>query len=220
MSNLKFIQTADDSPSLYHKELDETYHSIHGAYQESVHVYVKMGLAHCKKSPMRVFEMGFGTGLNVLLAQQYAQAHGQKIELTTIEKFPLEKEVYSQLKFGTSEEGFAQLQKLHEAEWATKNVLSPYFTFQKEKGDLQNFQPTQVFDVLFYDAFGPRVQPELWELDVFEKLFSMTSAGGQLVTYCAKGQVRRNMQAAGYEVERLPGPPGKREMLRATKIGA
>lgn len=213
-------KTNDNSHTLYHPELDEHYHSIHGAHQESVHVYIAMGLeAHQKNSALRVFEMGFGTGLNVLLAQEFAEKHQRPIAFTSVEKFPLPLDISGQLNFGKTAQSADIYQKLHTAPWEQPIKISPYFTLTKIAADVMDVVLTSSFDVVFYDAFGPRVQPELWELPIFEKLYGLMAPGGILVTYCAKGQVRRNMQAAGFRVERLPGPPGKREMLRAIKEG-
>jgi tRNA U34 5-methylaminomethyl-2-thiouridine-forming methyltransferase MnmC len=215
---LEVKHTNDNSVTFYNPALDEHYHSVHGAYQESMHVYIKMGVEHVMpRNHLRIMEMGFGTGLNVLISQQFAEQHQVQIDFTTVEKFPLKEEHTNLLNYAQSSAAQEVLKQLHACDWETENTISPHFNFTKHHTDLFDFTTNDAFDVVYYDAFGPRVQPELWEQPVFDKLFSLLHKGGVLVTYCAKGQVRRNMLAAGFEVERVEGPPGKREMLRATK---
>lgn len=215
---LRFIETGDRSKTLYHPELNEHYHSTHGAYQESVHVYVKSGLdLFTDKSQIAVFEMGFGTGLNVLLAWLFAQEHKIDVNLTTLELYPLPEKIWQELDYYNNEKEKVVFTKLHSSTWEKENKISSNFCLTKYKISLLEFETEQKFDVLFFDAFGPDKQPDLWVIPVFEKLYSLLKLNGILVTYSAKGQVRRNMQAAGFTVERIPGPPGKREMLRATR---
>lgn len=215
---LEVKETNDKSVTFYNADLDEHYHSVHGAYQESMHVYIQMGVQHVMPvKHLRVLEMGFGTGLNVLITQQYAEHNKVSVNFTTVEKFPLETEYTDVLNYASNPAEQQVLTQLHACEWEQKQPISDHFNFTKHHIDLFDFAPTELFELVYYDAFGPRVQPELWEQSVFEKLFALMQAGGVLVTYCAKGQVRRNMQAAGFQVERVEGPPGKREMLRATK---
>ncbi len=216
---LEFIQTSDKSKTLYNSELNEHYHSIHGAYQESVHVYVKSGLEVAKSlNPIHVLEVGFGTGLNVLLAHIFAHKNQVKIDLTTIETYPLPQNIWENLNYYSSPKEQEVFSKFHEIEWDKKVKIDSCFDFTKHETSLQDFDTNQKFDVIFFDAFGPEKQPELWEIPIFEKLYSVLNPNGILVTYSAKGQVRRNMQAAGFTVERIPGPPGKREMLRAIRV--
>lgn len=216
--DLKFVQTDDNSTTLYHSQLNEHYHSTHGAYQESVHVYIKSGLELLKnKKQISVFEMGFGTGLNVLLAWKFAQENHLQIDLSSIELYPLPKEIWNGLHYSQNEIEKQIFNNLHSSIWGKKNEISTNFGFTKIQTSLLNYETKQKFDIIFFDAFGPDKQPELWVISVFEKLFSMLNPNGILVTYSAKGQVRRNMQTAGFTVERIPGPPGKREMLRATR---
>ena len=216
--DLEFIQTGDNSPTLYHPELNEHYHSTHGAYQESVHVYIKSGLDLFKdKKQISIFEMGFGTGLNVLLAWIFAQENKIQIDLTSIELFPLPKTIWSNLDYYQNEVEKNVFDEMHSRTWEKTHEVSPNFNLTKFKESLLEFNTIKKFDVIFFDAFGPDKQPDLWEIPVFEKLFAMLNPNGILVTYSAKGQVRRNMQAVGFRVERIPGPPGKREMLRARR---
>jgi len=217
--DLKFIQTGDNSKTLYLPELNEHYHSTNGAYQESVHVYIKSGLDLFKENnQISVFEMGFGTGLNVLLAWKFAQENKINIDLTTIELFPLPFEIWSEMGYAQNEEEQNIFDNLHSSTWEEKHNISTNFALTKHKTSLLYFKTDRKYDVIFFDAFGPDKQPDLWEIPVFEKLFSILNPNGILVTYSAKGQVRRNMQTAGFEVERIPGPPGKREMLRAKRV--
>jgi len=216
--SLKIIPTSDESPTLYNDELDETYHSRHGAYRESVYVYIKMGLdelTHLKN--IKVFEMGFGTGLNQLLTWEFAEQHQIKVDVTTIELYPLEEKIWKQLAYYRNEEEKEIYKQLHEAEWEQEHNVSKYLNICKKKTSLFDFNADEVYHIIYWDAFGPEVQPDLWTLEVFQKLYDFLWPEGILVTYSAKGQVRRNMIAAGFEVSKLPGPPGKREMLRAVK---
>ncbi len=217
---LKIQITSDQSQTLYNEELDETYHSVHGALRESQHVYIKSGLEEFKdKEVVKIFEMGFGTGLNILLTWIYSQEHPQKIEFNTIELFPLELNVWSELTYAKGIEQQEIFTKLHDADWEVESKIDEGFTLLKNEISLKDYASDKSFDLIYFDAFGPEVQPELWELPIFEKLYNMLDDGGVLVTYSAKGQVRRDMQTAGFTVERLEGPPGKREMLRGRRVG-
>lgn len=212
----KVEETADGSSTFFIPEWNERYHSGHGALQEGIHVFIKMGLATKLDLPeLNIFEMGLGTGLNFLLSYKSAKAE-QAINYFALEAFPLEEKEWKALP--TPVEGLAdEYQMLHLAPWNEEFKLRN-FTVKKIHNSLEEhmFQ-SNFYDLVYYDAFGPRVQPELWTLDVFKRFYVAMRSNGTLVTYCAKGQVRRDLQAAGFEVERLPGPPGKREMLRATK---
>lgn len=215
---LEFIVTGDNSPSLFNPELNETYHSRHGARQESQHVYIKSGLNELTHlSKIRVFEMGFGTGLNILLANNFANLHGIHIEVTSIELFPLPLSITKQLSFSESQQEQEVFESLHCADWEKKANIDKHLTLVKRKMSLEEVCFTAAFDIVFFDAFGPDKQPHLWTPEVFEKLFQLLDEDGLLVTYSAKGQVRRDMQSVGFTVERIQGPPGKREMLRARK---
>jgi tRNA U34 5-methylaminomethyl-2-thiouridine-forming methyltransferase MnmC len=216
---LKIQITSDQSQTLYNAELDETYHSVHGALRESQHVYIKSGLEEFKdKDIVRIFEMGFGTGLNVLLTWIYSQDHQQQIDFNTIELYPLKENIWRELTYAEGREQQELFTKLHSSEWEIKSSMDERFSLLKNKVSLSDFPTGKTFDLIYFDAFGPEVQPELWKLPVFEKLFNMLDDGGVLVTYSAKGQVRRDMQTAGFTVERLQGPPGKREMLRGRRV--
>ncbi len=216
----KIVHTADGSKTIAIPQWNESYHSKHGAWQESQHVFIQMGLAHTGLASLSVFEMGFGTGLNAIQALLYAEKHRIIIDYHTLEAYPLEEELWQQMDYedllpnGLMRDFFRQM---HRVEPEQSIPLGDYFRFTKYHADIHEFLPPTNPDLVFYDAFGPRVQPDLWTSSIFERLYSMMSPGGILTTYCAKGEVRRTFQSLGMEVERLAGPPGKREMLRATK---
>ncbi len=214
--------TADGSPTISIPELQVTYHSTHGAIQESMHVFLRAGLdqmLHTER-PVQILEMGLGTGLNALLTWIQAQKTSCAIDYTSLEKFPLLKEEYAQLDYCSllNEEACSEkFTVIHACEWETTHQFSPFFSFTKHQAALENFASEKAFDLVYYDAFAPTAQPELWTVSIFKKLFDLLRNNGLLVTYCCKGDVRRAMQAAGFTVEKIPGPPGKREMVRAWK---
>lgn len=219
----RYIQTTSDgSQTVAVPELQVTYHSIHGAIQESRHVFIEAGLKLLLKQHkiIYIFEMGFGTGLNALLSLQQALQNNQKIFYYAVELFPLQSFEYQtlnyaeQLKNDSLQSYFLQM---HECEWEKDIIIHPPFTLHKTNQSLLNFSTTQLFTLIYFDAFAPQAQPELWTKQVFEQMFQLLQKKGVLVTYCSKGDVRRAMLAAGFAVEKLKGPPGKREMIRATK---
>lgn len=220
--NIEFEITEDGSHTLFVPELNEHYHSTHGAIQESMHVFIDAGLRHCVKSEIKVLEIGFGTGLNAFLTLLEAERTGRKIDYTTLEFYPLsiidaEKLNYVELTDSTKKDVFREL---HKVEWGKWSQLTLYFSLLKMKFDFSkpsDFDTENKFDVIFFDAFAPEKQPEMWVQEIFDKIYSISSENAILTTYCAKGSVRRMLQTAGFVVERLPGPPGKREILRARK---
>jgi tRNA U34 5-methylaminomethyl-2-thiouridine-forming methyltransferase MnmC len=215
------IQTEDGSKTIRIIELEENYHSIHGALQEANHVFLKYGLKEFKdRSELSIFEMGFGTGLNACLTAIQSQVLEVKIKYHGLEAFPVSQEELIQLEYGTllGEENKSLYNALHLAKWNEEVEISERFTLKKIQAAIQDLELQDgMYDLIYYDAFGPRVQNELWSEEIFQKMFNSLKHGGFLVTYCAKGQVKRNMKAVGFAVEPLPGPPGKREMTRAWK---
>lgn len=216
------ITTSDGSKTLYLIELDEQYHSVNGAITESRHVFLKNGLEFSgAKQSLNLLEIGFGTGLNALLTAVYAIENKIKISYFTIEKYPLIPDIISELNYGDLLGGNAEIlfDAIHSSEWGKMVEIDPFFRICKIETDLVefNFKFNTPFDLVYFDAFGPDKQPEMWNHFVFLSLFEMLSSGGVIVTYSAKGEVRRRMASAGFAVERLPGPPGKREMLRGIK---
>lgn len=214
-----FEQTADGSHTLFVPELNEHYHSVNGAWQESRHVFIDAGLKQCEKQEIAVFEVGFGTGLNAFLALLEAERSDKIVRYTSLEKYPLPADTVSGLNYAglIAPERAEYFKALHRVEWGKEIQISPNFFLHKMEDDLCTHAFLSTYDVIFFDAFAPDKQPEMWNPEWFAKLFDHTNAAGILTTYCAKGVVRRSLQAAGYVVERLQGPPGKREMLRGRK---
>ena len=212
--------TADGSHTLFIPEMDEHYHSVNGAIQESRHVFIETGLKSMPKKEIRVLEIGFGTGLNAFLTWLETEKSGQTCYYATIERFPLDPHITEALNYAEqiNPERKEDYQALHTAAWDEPICLSNNFTLHKLKGDSNQDGLPDAIDVVYFDAFAPEKQPEMWNQAIFDRLFAAMQPGGVLTTYCAKGVVRRMMQKAGYTVERIPGPPGKREMLRARKL--
>lgn len=217
---MKLEQTADGSYTLYVPELDEHYHSVKGALTESQHIFIDMGLKHSTVPSPRILEIGLGTGLNCFLTLLTAEETERHIHYTGIERYPLDMETISKLDYPNlihkahETDYFA----IHQTPWEKDVELSPWFTLHKLEGDFTCYTFDKGYDIIYFDAFAPEKQPEMWEQSLFDKLYHVLNEGGILTTYCAKGVVRRMLQTAGFKVERLPGPPGgKREMLRATK---
>ena len=225
MDELIVIHTEDGSTSLFHNGLQETYHSVHGAIQESQHVFIEAGLHHwlriSNRQTISILEIGFGTGLNALLTALAAEKVGVEIEYETIEAFPLAMEMVRLLNYpaiiGTNN-AKSVFENLHQAEWRKPKKISPYFDFLKSDLKLQEADfGDEKFDLIFFDAFGPDKQPDMWQRSNLVKLARAMNPQGVFVTYSAKGQLKRDLVSLGLLVEKIPGPPGKREMIRATK---
>jgi tRNA U34 5-methylaminomethyl-2-thiouridine-forming methyltransferase MnmC len=216
----EIILTEDGSHTLFVPEISEHYHSIHGAVQESQFIFINSGLKYTDLSPVRIFEAGFGTGLNAYLSAIESSSANRKIFYTSIEKYPLPEEITGRLNysglFPGAEAGLFSL--IHSCPWNTPVEITNTFTLTKIEGDLVNAAPEGRYDLIFFDAFGPDKQPEMWTGEVFEKISAITETGGVLVTYSAKGSVQRSLKKAGFNVSLLPGPPGKRQIIRAVKI--
>ena len=213
-------QTADGSYTLYVPELDEHYHSVKGALTESQHIFINMGLKHSSVSSPRILEIGLGTGLNCFLTLLNAEENKRHIHYTSIERFPLGMDVIQKLDYPSiiGRGHNADYLAIHQAPWEEDTKLSSWFTLHKVEGDFTNYTFEKGYDIIYFDAFAPEKQPEMWEQSHFNSLYQILNEGGILTTYCAKGIVRRMLQSAGFIVERLAGPPGgKREILRATK---
>ncbi len=224
-SKRALVVTADGSHTVVLTDSEVHYHSVHGAVQESKHVFLRMGWEALAKrsSPVHILEIGFGTGLNAFLQYELSQTTQTSVFYTAIEAYPLDSELayacnYAQVL--NAPELQKDFEQLHTCAWDAPHVFSDTFTLLKRHTHLADYMPAQgSMDLIYFDAFAPTFQPELWTVEVFQKLYDSLRAGGILVTYCAKGDVRRAMQAAGFAVERLAGPPGKREMLRGFKGG-
>jgi tRNA U34 5-methylaminomethyl-2-thiouridine-forming methyltransferase MnmC len=212
--------TEDGSATLYVPELNEHYHSTFGAVQEAMHVFIGAGLRSFKTGNPSVFEIGFGTGLNALLTLLQVNQF-ESIHYSAVELFPIEIEKIDNLLYPAflklDEDHRKQFSDIHSSPWDQPVEINQKFMLIKYKASILDFQFRGKYDIVYFDAFSPVVQPELWEAPVFRKIWKAMNPGGILVTYCAKGEVRRILQFCGYSVERLPGPPGKREMIRATR---
>jgi tRNA U34 5-methylaminomethyl-2-thiouridine-forming methyltransferase MnmC len=218
------ITTADGSKTIQIEEWNEQYHSVHGAIQEAKHVFIKHGLLffkemHPKTQPIQILEIGFGTGLNAYLTLLQSSETQTKIQYVGVEAFPVIAEEINQLNYVEELKTDAKLfSKLHDTSWETEQDITGDFKLTKQKKEFKNIKDTNTYNIIYFDAFGARVQPELWTESIFQKMYDALQVDGVLVTYAAKGSVRRAMQAVGFKVEKLPGPPGKREMLRGTKL--
>ena len=215
----KIVTTSDGSSSIFVEELKEHYHSTHGAIQEAEHVFLKMGLTHVLKSfsatdQIEILEVGFGTGLNCLLTE----LTNCQVNYHGLEAYPINSALISELNYADLlPESSSKLSLIHKAEWQQYVEIRPGFSLCKDQVLLENVLLEQKYHLVYFDAFGPKVQEELWTVKLFTKLYQAMVSGGVFVTYCAKGQVRRDLESVGFKIERLPGPPGKREMLRGTK---
>ncbi|MBD0405023.1 tRNA (5-methylaminomethyl-2-thiouridine)(34)-methyltransferase MnmD [Flammeovirga sp. EKP202] len=223
MGNIKIIETSDGSSSLFNEQLNETYHSNHGALTESRYVFIKSGWEDVKegKDKTSILEVGMGTGLNVILMIEQALKHpDHTFHMITLEPFPLNEDLIKGLNYTDllEDELTSYFKTVHACEWEKEVAILPNFILTKKKATLQEFEGEEnSFDVIFFDAFAPNKQPEVWYVENLTKCFAVNKQEGLFVTYCAKGQLRRDLVSVGYEVERYPGPPGKREMLRGWK---
>ncbi len=219
----ELLKTADGSTTIHLPQINEQYHSKHGAIQESKHVFIKKGLDKVSEfeKNISILEIGFGTGLNALLTYFEAKTDALVINYTTVEAFPVVDSEWKALNYGAlvdGKKGQEVFYNLHEVPWEEKNKISDFFDITKQEKKFENITDSNKYDLVYFDAFGARVQPELWTETIFEIMYQAMKTNGVLVTYSAKGSARRAMQAVGFTVERLEGPPGKREMLRAIKL--
>jgi tRNA U34 5-methylaminomethyl-2-thiouridine-forming methyltransferase MnmC len=216
----EIIKTLDGSTTIHLQEWDECYHSKHGAIQEAKHVFIKNGLSLFENNPVSILEIGFGTGLNAFITFLEATQKQQNINYVGVEAYPVEAtevlamNYVSELKATEHEEVFV---KMHKSPWDQKEQISTDFSLTKRKQFFDEIDDVEVFDLIYFDAFGYRVQPELWSTEIFQKMYNSLKPNGVLVTYAARGVVKRSMISVGFTVEKLAGPPGKREMFRAFK---
>ncbi len=222
-SPIRIIETEDGSQSLYNENLNETYHSTHGALTESQYVFIKQGLdllVNRDETEVNILEVGFGTGLNVLLVRDYARRNPQlKIRFSTLEPFPLSEALISSLRYDELLEGVSRkdFEELHSCAWEEGVQILDNFIFSKHKSPLGEFSTSSKFDLIFFDAFAPSKQPEMWEMALLSRVFTLMRENGVFVTYCARGQLKRDLADLGLIVETLAGPPGKKEMVRGIK---
>lgn len=217
----EIIETGDGSKTIFIPEWNEHYHSSHGALQEAQHVFISNGLNRKTEDYLTILEMGFGTGLNALLTYFSSEKRNQYVHYIGVEAFPPSEEEWRAMNytdFSKDVESVPVYEALNTSPWNKATSLEEHFVIDKRNTKLQDLElQDESVDLIYFDAFGPRVQPELWTLEIFQKLYKSLSRGGVLVTYCAKGQVKRDLKSAGFIVESLAGPPGKREMTRALK---
>jgi len=217
----RLVNTSDNSVSLFSAKFGESYHSLHGAVTESMIVFIQNGLQPllAEKEHISIFEMGFGTGLNAVLT--HLNSANTTIYYETVEKYPPSTELirqFAETQWATHTGASRFCLQLHEVDWNQTHNISPHFIFRKLLLDFADYQPpVNRFDLIYFDAFSPEAQQELWTTELFAKLYRSLVPGGVLVTYSSKGIVKNSLREAGFKVERLPGPPGKRHVLRATK---
>ena len=221
MATTEISKTDDGSDTIYNRDIGESYHSTFGAVQESMHVFISAGLRQMKNSAVSILEIGFGTGLNALLSLAESMRSGQTIRYIAIEKYPLSATIWNRLNYMEilPDSDPHVFNALHDADWNKQTQITDNFSLLKLSSDLLDldYSDFPFIDLVYFDAFSPEKQPELWETIVFRKIAEHCNPGAKFVTYCAKGAVRRSLTEVGYTVERIPGPPGKREMLRGTK---
>ncbi len=219
--SIKIITTEDGSHSLFDEILNETYHSTRGARGESIHVFIKEGLEYWmnqnRAEEIRILEIGLGTGLNAFLTALFAQENQQKISFTSLEPFPVERPIYQKLNYPSTADEEHLLMKIHDTEWEKKIGVNPFFNLHKTTSKLEDFISNHHFHVIYFDAFAPSKQPEVWSLGNLKKCYSLLDEGGVLTTYCAQGQFKRNLSEAGFRVETLQGAMGKKEMVRGIR---
>lgn len=220
MDTIKIITTEDGSHSLFNEELQETYHSRHGALQESAYVFIAKGLDALERPlAVSILEVGFGTGLNALLAERWSTNQSIPVTYFTIEKFPVRDSIWSSLNYCATQPETETFERIHRSAWHQWTPISSHFSIFKMNESLQDSDLSALnVDLVFFDAFAPNKQPEMWELPMLTKVTTAMKTGALFVTYCAKGQLKRDLKSLGLQVESLPGPPGKREMVRAVKL--
>ena len=218
MNQLK--KTNDGSHTIYVPELDEHYHSVHGAVQESKFIFIDNGFDTCNADPMSILEIGFGTGLNALLSAVKTMTGHRQVFYTSIEKFPLNSDITNSLNHYkyAGQQGLEIFQLIHSSPWNLKVNICENFSLEKIEADFTKDSLHGRYDLIYFDAFGPDKQPEMWTRELFSGISDVTNKNGVLVTYSAKGEVKRSLKACGFDVTLLPGPPGKRQMIRAIKI--
>lgn len=216
----KIVITSDGSTTIHLPAWNESYHSTHGAIQEAYHVFIEMGYKSMEKDDLSILEIGFGTGLNAFITLLESAKDQRNINYVGVEAYPVREDELLALNYVSELETrnlSHKFEELHLTPWNKEQEVIHNFRLTKRQMFFHNIVDVDAFDLIYFDAFGARVQPDLWTEDVFKIMFTAMKPGGKIVTYAAKGSVRRAMQAVGFIVERLPGPPGKREMLRGTK---
>ncbi len=217
----EIIQTSDGSTTIHLPDWDENYHSKHGAIQEAKHVFIKNGLSLFSDQFISILEIGFGTGLNAFITFLESKKQNLEIDYVGVEAYPISTEEVAAMNYVDELEApdfISIFKELHFSKWEVKNILAKNFSLTKRKQFFEAIEDVEQFDLIYFDAFGFRVQPELWSTAIFQKMYAALKPNGVLVTYAARGVVKRSMIEVGFTVEKLAGPPGKREMFRATKV--
>jgi len=216
----EIFQTLDGSTTIHLPDWNESYHSKHGAIQEAYHVFIQNGLFTFNNLPVSILEIGFGTGLNAFITYIESKKSNQKIDYYGVEAYPISADEILQMNFVSELNADAEsevFKRMHECDWEIINQISPLFSLTKRNQFFEQIDDEDKFDLIYFDAFGYRVQPDLWSTEIFRKMYKSLKSKGTLVTYAARGLVKRSLIEVGFKVEKLPGPPGKREMFRATK---
>lgn len=217
----EILYTNDGSTTIHIKDWEECYHSKFGAIQEAQHVFIKNGLSLFKDKPISILEIGFGTGLNAFITFLESKKLGLTVSYVGIEGYPISQDEVKKMNYVSelkAESNAAIFEKMHSCHWEEKTCLESDFILTKRKQFFDEIKDIESFDLIYFDAFGYRVQPELWTLEIFKIMFKALKKNGVLVTYAARSVIKRNMKEAGFVVEKLQGPPGKREMFRASKL--
>ena len=217
----EILTTNDGSTTIHLPEWDESYHSKHGAIQEAYHVFIKNGLSLFEEKSVSILEIGFGTGLNAFITYLESQKEKQTIDYVGVEAYPVEVEEALQMNYVSELNASNEIEifnTMHKSNWEEKHQISSHFSLTKRKQFFQDISDVNTFDLIYFDAFGFRVQPELWSLEIFQKMYTALKPNGVLVTYACRSSIKKAMLECGFKVEKLPGAPGKREMLRGTKI--
>ena len=223
---MKIIKTGDGSNTIFLEDIDETYHSRHGAVQESMHVFIKNGfrfqISNYPRNVIKIFEMGLGTGLNAVLTALESIKFRQQVEYTSVEPYPLTSKTIALLNYKNILNNIAAdeyLTKIHEIDFDQFESLHSFFKFRKICSTIQDYESkTEKYNLIYFDAFAPNKQPEIWHKDILNKVFMFLDEKSVFVTYCAQGQVKRDLKNVGFTLQSLQGPPGKKEMIRGIKI--
>lgn len=217
----EIIQTKDGSTTIFFPDINETYHSKFGAIQEAYHVFIKMGFETQTQESLSILEVGFGTGLNAFITFLEAKKTNKIINYVGVDAYPVSLNEISKMNFVTHLDAISDenvFNSMHNSIWNEKIVLSKNFVLTKRQQFFQEINDINSFDLIYFDAFGYRIEPELWSIEIFKKMYDALKPQGVLVTYACRSSIKNDMIALGFEVEKLPGAPGKREMLRATKV--
>jgi tRNA U34 5-methylaminomethyl-2-thiouridine-forming methyltransferase MnmC len=222
---MKIIKTGDGSNTIFIEDINETYHSRHGAIQESMHVFIKNGyrflISTYPRKIIKIFEMGFGTGLNTILTALESWKFRQPVEYTGIEPFPLSSKMIEMLNYKVILNDLSKgnlLARIHNSGSERFETIHSFFKFKKIHSTIQTYDPkAEKFDLVYFDAFAPNKQPEMWQRDILEKIFNLLNRKSVFVTYSAQGQVKRDLKNIGFALHSLQGPPGKKEMIRGIK---